>query len=59
MKIAVFIGGNKEFTASRLGVKLAEELQNAGHEVTVRSVKGKVKSAPGVTLKEYARFLEE
>lgn len=54
MKIAVFIGGNKEFTASRLGVKLAEELQNAGHEVTVRSVKGKVKSAPGVTLKEYA-----
>lgn len=54
MNITVFIGGNKDFTASRLGVKLAEELQSAGHIVTVRAVKGKVKSAPGVTLKEYA-----
>ncbi len=54
MKITVFIGGNKDFTASRLGVKLAEELQNAGHAVTVRAVKGKVKSASGVTLHEYA-----
>lgn len=54
MNIIVFIGGNKDFTASRLGVKLAEELQAAGHVVTVRAVKGKVKSAPGVTLKEYA-----
>lgn len=53
MKITVFIGGNKDFTASRLGVKLAGELQYAGHEVCVRAVKGKVKSAPGVTLKEY------
>lgn len=54
MNITVFIGGNKNFTASRLGVKLAEELQNAGHTVTVRAVKGKVKSAPGVMLCEYA-----
>lgn len=54
MNITVFIGGNKDFTASRLGVKLAEALQAAGHLVTVRAVKGKIKSAPGVTLKEYA-----
>lgn len=54
MNITVFIGGNKDFTASRLGVQLAEALHSAGHSVTVRAVKGKVKSACGVTLKEYA-----
>lgn len=54
MNITVFIGGNKDFTASRLGVKLAEELHAAGHSVTVRAVKGKVKSASGVMLNEYA-----
>ncbi len=50
MNIAVFIGGNKDFTASRLGVKLGEALQAQGHTVTLHAVKGKVKTG-GV--KEY------
>ena len=37
MKVAVFVGGNKTFTASRLGVKLAEELAAQGiTQATIR-----------------------
>ena len=53
MKVAVFVGGNKTFTASRLGVKLAEELAAQGLETSLRAVKGKVKKS-AVALQEYA-----
>ena len=53
MKVAVFVGGNKTFTASRLGVKLAEELAAQGLDATLRAVKGKVKKS-AVALQEYA-----
>lgn len=53
MKVVVFIGGNKNFTADRLGVKLGEALQEKGFAVTVRAVKGKIKAGQ-VALKEYA-----
>ena len=39
MKVVVFIGGNKNFTADRLGVKLDDTLQEKGFAVTVRAVK--------------------
>ena len=54
MKIAVFVGGNKDFSAQRLGVKLAEELQYFGEEVLLVAAKGKVKFSAYVSLKEYA-----
>lgn len=55
MKVSIFVGGNKTFTASRLGVKLGEELARKGAEVTLRAVKGKVKSKDSaVSLQEYA-----
>ena len=55
MKIVIFVGGNKTFTASRLGVKLGEELARKGAEVTLRAVKGKVKiKDSAVSLQEYA-----
>ena len=55
MKVSIFVGGNKTFTASRLGVKLGEELARKGLEVTLRAVKGKVKSKDSaVILQEYA-----
>ena len=55
MKVTIFIGGNKEFTASRLGVKLGEELAEQGFDVTLRAVKGKVKvKEDSVRLQEYA-----
>ena len=55
MKVTVFVGGNKTFTASRLGVKLGEELVSQGFEVTLRAIKGKVKTNNvSLSLKEYA-----
>ncbi|MBR2392143.1 MAG: glycosyltransferase [Elusimicrobiaceae bacterium] len=54
MKIAVFVGGNKDFSAQRLGVKLAEELQYFGKEVLLVAAKGKIKFSAYVSLKEYA-----
>lgn len=55
MKVVIFVGGNKTFTASRLGVKLGEELARKGAEVTLRAVKGKVKiKDSAVSLQEYA-----
>lgn len=55
MKVSIFIGGNKTFTASRLGVKLGEELASKGFEVTLRAVKGKVKVKENtIALQEYA-----
>lgn len=54
MKIAIFAGGNKTFTASRLAVKLAEILTQQGHEAAVFTVKGKVKAKTQVALVEYA-----
>ena len=35
MNICIFIGGNKHFTATRLGVKLGEELRQKGFQVTL------------------------
>lgn len=55
MNVTIFVGGNKEFTASRLGVKLGEELAAKGFAVTLRAVKGKVKvKDSAVALQEYA-----
>lgn len=54
MNVAIFVGGNKEFTASRLGVKLGRALQEQGFNVTLRAVKGKVKAKDAVTVQEYA-----
>lgn len=54
MKVIIFAGGNKEFTASRLGVKLGESLQNRGFDVTVMGVKGKIKAKTPVAVKEFA-----
>ena len=57
MNISIFVGGNKQFTASRLGIKLAEELAAKGFDVTVRAVKGKVKiKNASVKLQEYTAF---
>ncbi len=53
MKIAVFAGGNKNFTASRLAVKLAETLAGQGHQAEVFAVKGKVAAKTQVPLVEY------
>jgi glycosyltransferase involved in cell wall biosynthesis len=54
MKVAVFVGGSKDFSAQRLGVKLAEELQYFGKEVLLVAAKGKIKFSAYVSLKEYA-----
>lgn len=54
MNVSIFVGGNKEFTASRLGVKLGQSLQEQGFNVTLRAVKGKVKAKNAVTMQEYA-----
>lgn len=54
MKIIVFVGGNKEFTASRLGVKLAETLCSFGWDAALCALKGKIKFTSGLELKEYA-----
>lgn len=55
MNVTIFVGGNKEFTASRLGVKLGESLAAKGFAVTLRAAKGKVKVKDSpITLKEYA-----
>lgn len=53
MKAVIFVGGNKNFTASRLALKLADELANRGVSAGVMAVKGKVKAAHAA-LKEYA-----
>lgn len=53
MKAVIFVGGNKNFTASRLALKLADELASRGVAVGVMAVKGKVKAAHAA-LKEYA-----
>ena len=53
MKAVIFVGGNKNFTASRLSLKLADELASRGVAVGVMAVKGKVKAAHAA-LKEYA-----
>ena len=58
MKVAVFVGGNKDFTANRLSVKLAEDLQYSGHSLKVWAIRGKVKFCPYVPLKEYAAILK-
>ncbi len=54
MKVIIFAGGNKAFTASRLSVKLAEALSAQGVETGVMAVKGKVKTKTSVALMEYA-----
>lgn len=54
MNVAVFAGGNKEFTASRLGVKLAQSLREQGFNVTLRAVKGKIKAKDASDVREYA-----
>ncbi len=54
MNVAVFAGGNKEFTASRLGVKLAQSLREQGFNVTLRAVKGKIKAKDVSDVREYA-----
>lgn len=55
MKVTIFIGGNKTFAASRLGVKLGEELAEKGFDVTLRAIKGKVKvKESAARLQEYA-----
>ena len=54
MNIAIFAGGNKTFTASRLAVKLAETLRGQGHEAVVFAVKGKIKNKAQIPLVEYA-----
>ena len=53
MKIVVGVGGNKQITGARLGVKLAEVLGADGRDVMLLAQKGKIKFASGVTLKEY------
>ncbi len=53
MKIVVVVGGNKQVSGARLGVKLAEVLGADGREVMLLAQKGKIKFASGVTLKEY------
>ena len=54
MNVTVFAGGNKEFTASRLGVKLAQSLREQGFNVTLRAVKGKIKAKAASDVREYA-----
>lgn len=54
MNVTVFAGGNKEFTASRLGVKLAQSLREQGFNVTLRAVKGKIKAKDVSDVREYA-----
>lgn len=53
MHITVCVGGNKKFSASRLGVKLAEYLAAQGHDVHVLAPKGKGNVFAHVPLKEY------
>ena len=53
MNICIFIGGNKHFTATRLGVKLGEELRQKGFQVTLACVKGKLKAATSLPVYEY------
>ena len=53
MNVCIFIGGNKHFTATRLGVKLGEELQQKGFQVTLACVKGKLKTATSLPVYEY------
>ncbi len=48
MNVFIFIGGNKHFTATRLGVKLGEELQQKGFKVSLACVKGKLKTSTGL-----------
>lgn len=54
MNVAVFVGGNKEFTASRLGVKLAQSLRAQGFNVALRAIKGKIKTKDALDVQEYA-----
>lgn len=54
MKVIVFVGGNKIYTASRLGVKLAQTLCSFGWDAGLCALKGKIKFAPGLEVKEYA-----
>ena len=54
MNVFIFIGGNKHFTATRLGVKLGEELQQKGFKVSLACVKGKLKTGTGLPVYEYA-----
>ena len=54
MQIAVFVGGNKQHTAARLGVETARRLQAAGKTVTLWGVKGTLPNAGPVALKEYS-----
>lgn len=54
MNVFIFIGGNKNFTATRLGVKLGEELQQKGFKVSLACVKGKLKAGTGLPVYEYA-----
>lgn len=54
MNVSIFVGGNKEFTASRLGVKLGQSLREQGFNVTLRAVKGKIKTKDAPDVWEYA-----
>ena len=56
MNITVCIGGNKQISGARLGVKLAEFLYTQGHEVNLLAPKGKGNVFAGVPLKEYTAF---
>lgn len=53
MKVIVFVGGNKAYTADRLGVKLAEMFVSFGWQAGLCALKGKVKCSAGLPLKEY------
>lgn len=53
MNITVCVGGNKNQSGARLGVKLAEFLHTQGHTVRVLAPKGKGNVFSNVPLKEY------
>lgn len=53
MNITICVGGNKQISGDRLGVKLAELLQDRGNRVQVLAAKGKGKVFARVPLKEY------
>ncbi len=54
MQVLVCVGGNKQISGARLGVNVARRLQAAGKDVSLFAVKGAVKAAGPVVLKEYA-----
>ena len=53
MSIAVCVGGNKQISAARLGVKLSRRLSASGKEVMLFALKGVVPQGGPVALKEF------